>query len=135
MPTRPNEWQKEHWGDSLKWFFQEISAGDIAGPKLRSAIRRRHLAHNTEKAYMGWLRRFQAFLHPKEVMESEAGEVVNFLTYLAEEKRISPTGQNQCCNALLFFFRNVREQPNVDFRGRPELKKREGCQLFYPKRK
>jgi hypothetical protein len=36
---------------------------------------------------MGWLRRFQAFLHPKEVMESEAKEVVNFLTYLAEEKK------------------------------------------------
>ena len=75
---------------------QEISARDIAGPELRTAIRRRHLAYTTEKAYMGWLRRFQAFLHPKEVMESKAVEVVNFLTYLAEEKRISPTGQNQC---------------------------------------
>ena len=124
LPARPNEWQKKQWGDSLKWFFQEISARDIAGPKLRSAIRRRHLAYTTEKAYMGWLRRFQAFLHPKEVMESEAGEVVNFLTYLAEEKRISPTGQNQCFNALLFFFRYVKEQPNVDFRGATRAKKR-----------
>jgi len=116
LPTKPDDWQKKQWGDALKWFFQEITARDIAGPKLRRALRRRHLAYTTEKAYMGWLRRFQAFLHPIEVMESEAGEVVNFLTYLAEEKRISPTGQNQCFNALLFFFRHVREQPNVDFR-------------------
>ena len=88
LPTKPNDWQKKQWGDALKWFFQEITARDIAGPKLRRAIRRRHLAYTTEKAYMGWLRRFQAFLHPIKVMKSEAEEVVNFLTYLAEEKRI-----------------------------------------------
>ncbi len=124
LPTRPNEWQKMQCGDALKWFFQEISARDIVGPKLRSAIRRRHLAYTTEKTYMGWLCRFQAFLHPREVMEPEAGEVVSFLTYLAEEKRISPKGQNQCFNALLFFFRYVREQPDIDFRRATRAKKR-----------
>lgn len=38
-------------------------------------------------------------------MEAEWGDVVRFLTYLAEEREIVPTGQNQCFNALLFFFR------------------------------
>ena len=124
LPAQPEDWKKAQWGNALKWFFEVVATKDIAGPHLRSAIRRRHLAYTTEKAYMGWLRRFQVFLHPKEVMEAESPEVVNFLTYLAEEKKIAPTGQNQCFNALLFFFRYVREQPNVDFRGATRAKKR-----------
>ena len=90
---------------------------------MRSAIRRRHLAYTTEKAYMGWLRRFHVSPSMLEVMESVAGEVVNFLTYLAEEKNIT-NWANQCFNALLFFFRYVREQSNVDFRGRPEQRRK-----------
>lgn len=65
----PEDWQKAQWGDALKWFFEELAARDVAGAKLRSALRRRHLAYTTEKAYMSWLRRFQAFLHPKEAMD------------------------------------------------------------------
>jgi len=121
----PEDWQKAQWGDALKWFFEELAARDVAGAKLRSALRRRHLAYTTEKAYMGWLRRFQAFLHPKEAMDSESGDVVRFLTYLAEVKELAPTGQNQCFNALLFFFRYVREQPDVDFQGATRAKKRQ----------
>ncbi len=121
----PEDWQKAQWGDALKWFFEELAARDVAGAKLRSALRRRHLAYTTEKAYMGWLRRFQAFLHPKEAMGSESADVVRFLTYLAEEKELAPTGQNQCFNALLFFFRYVREQPDVDFQGATRAKKRQ----------
>jgi integron integrase len=122
--ANPKDWQKAQWGNALKWFFEEMAVRDVAGPKLRSAIRRRHLAYTTEKAYMGWMRRFQVFLHPKEVMEANSGEVVKFLTYLAEEEEIAATGQNQCFNALLFFFRYVREQSNVNFQGATRAKKR-----------
>jgi hypothetical protein len=38
-------------------------------------------------------------------MEAEWGDVVRFLTYLAEEREIAPTGQNQCFNA---FFLSLR---------------------------
>jgi hypothetical protein len=34
------------------------------------------------------------------------------------------TGQNQCFNALLFFFRYAREQSNVNFQGATRAKKR-----------
>jgi integron integrase len=125
LAAKPEDWQKAQWGDALKWFFQELVEVDQAGPQLRSALRRRHLAYATEKAYMGWLRRFQAFLCPKDAMVSESGDVVRFLTYLAEELAIAPTGQNQCFNALLFFFRYVREMPDVDFQGATRAKKRQ----------
>ena len=113
------------WGDALKWFFDELTARDVAGAKLRSALRRRHLAYTTEKAYIAWLRRFQVFLHPKEAMASESADVVRFLTYLAEVQELAPTGQNQCFNALLFFFRHVRGQTDVNFQGATRAKKRQ----------
>jgi len=125
LPSRPEDWQLVQWSAAMKWFFEELAARDVAGAKLRSALRRRHLAYTTEKAYMAWLRRFQAFLHPKEAMGSESGDVVRFLTYLAEVQELAPTGQNQCFNALLFFFRYVREQPDVDFQGATRAKKRQ----------
>lgn len=125
LMSDPEEWQKAQWGDALKWFFEELVAQDRAGPALRSALRRRHLAYATEKAYMGWLRRFEAFLYPKDAMVAESGDVVRFLTYLAEEREIAPTGQNQCFNALLFFFRYVLEQSDVDFQGATRAKKRQ----------
>jgi integron integrase len=58
-------------------------------------------------------------------MEAESADVVRFLTYLAEDKALAATGQNQCFNALLFFFRHVREQPDVEFQGATRAKKRQ----------
>ena len=64
---------------------------------------------------MAWVRRFQAFLHPKDAMNATEEGVVRFLSYLAEESEIAATGQNQCFNALLFFFRHVLGKVEVDF--------------------
>lgn len=125
LATNPEEWQKKQWAAALKWFFEELVPRDRAGPAFRRVMRQRHLAYATEKAYMGWLRRFEAFLYPQDAMAAESGDVVRFLTYLAEEKDIASTGQNQCFNALLFFFRHVRGQPDVDFRGATRAKKRQ----------
>ncbi|MGC6423508.1 MAG: integron integrase [Lentimonas sp.] len=123
--ANPEDWQEAQWADALRWFFEELIARDEAGRRMRRAIRRRHLAYATEKAYMGCVRRFQAFIHPKDAMSAESGDVVRFLTYLAEEKEISPSGQNQSFNALLFFFRYVLNQPEVDFSGATRAKKRQ----------
>ena len=95
MPRQSTDWQKEQWGSALNWFFNDLTSRDRVGPAMRRAIRQRHLAYATEKAYMAWLRRFQAFLHPKDAMDATAEEVVRFLSYLAEESEIAATGQNQ----------------------------------------
>ena len=116
--------QRKQWGDALRCFFNDLVAHDYVGTEMRKAIRQRHLAYTTEKAYIAWLRRFQAFLHPKDAMDANAEEVVRFLSYLAEESEIAATGQNQCFNALLYFFRYVLKQENVDFRGATRAKKR-----------
>jgi integron integrase len=75
--------------------------------QIRSAIRARHYSVRTEESYAGWIRRFIVFhgkRHPNEMGESE---IETFLTFLATDKKVSASTQNQALAALLFLYRNV----------------------------
>src|SRR5882724_3064484 len=76
------------------------------GPRLldrvRERIRTRHYSRRTEKAYVGWIRRYILFhgrRHPRE-MGSE--ELSRFLSSLAVDAKVSASTQNQALAALLF---------------------------------
>jgi integron integrase len=61
----------------------------------------------TEKAYVGWIKRFIFFhnkRHPIEMGEIEIGQ---FLSSLATDARVSASTQNQALNAVLFLYREV----------------------------
>ena len=47
--------QRKQWGDALRCFFNGLVAHDYVGTEMRKAIRQRHLAYTTEKAYIAWL--------------------------------------------------------------------------------
>ena len=75
--------------------------------RLRLALRSRHYSRRTGKTYLMWVRRFIFFhkvRHPAEMAEPEINA---FLTYLAVEKRVSASTQNQALSALLFLYRHV----------------------------
>jgi hypothetical protein len=70
--------------------------------QVRNAIRVRHYSIRTEQAYVDWIRRFILFhgkRHPNELGEAEVGR---FLTWLAVERNVAPSTQNQALNALVF---------------------------------
>ena len=73
----------------------------------RSRMRLKHLSHRTEKAYLGWIRRFVEFNRRRHPRELGKVEVEAFLTYLAVERRVSAATQNQALGALLFLYRHV----------------------------
>ncbi|MFK8031198.1 MAG: integron integrase [Gammaproteobacteria bacterium] len=78
---------------------------------VRDAIRLRHYARSTEKAYLFWIERFIRYHnmnHPKNMHDTE---VIQFLTYLAVEQNVAPSTQNQAYNALLFMYRHVLAKP------------------------
>jgi integron integrase len=90
-------------------------AEETRPPKLlqqvRSALRVRHLSRRTERAYVGWVRRFvvhHGLRHPREL---GAAEVRAFLSDLAVRLRVSASTQNQALAALLFLYRDVLRQP------------------------
>jgi site-specific recombinase XerD len=75
--------------------------------QVRNAARLRHLSRRTEEAYIHWVRRFVLFhdkRHPRDVGGPEISE---FLYWLAVERRVSASTQNQALGALLFLYRNV----------------------------
>lgn len=84
--------------------------------QLREAIRTKHLSLDTEKAYVGWYKRFVRFYRDPESgqmrhpAEMGAEEVSAFLTHLAVNREVRAATQNQALNALVFLYRNVLGQ-------------------------
>lgn len=79
--------------------------------QMRIEIRRRNYSYRTEQAYTGWVVRYVKFhhiTHPKKMAEKQ---VVEFLNYLANERKVAASTQNQALCALLFLYEHVLEQP------------------------
>ncbi|MBN2429404.1 MAG: phage integrase N-terminal SAM-like domain-containing protein [Deltaproteobacteria bacterium] len=91
---------------------------------LSSEIKLRHYSPKTLKAYSGWLQKFQNFTKSKEIGQLSPLDVKAFLTFLAVEKKVSSSSQNQAFNALLFFFRHVLKTELGDLRDVPRAKRK-----------
>ena len=75
--------------------------------QVRDAIRTRHYSRATERAYIGWIRRFILFNDKKHPDLLGAAEVSRYLSTLATRYRVSASTQNQALSALLFLYKNV----------------------------
>ncbi len=78
---------------------------------VRYKVRARRLSRRTERAYVGWIKRFVRYhrlRHPRELGEVE---VAAFLNHLAAERRVAPSTQMQALCALLFLYEHVLERP------------------------
>ncbi len=92
--------------------------------RVKMRMRVRQYSPRTEKAYVGWIRRFILFhgrRHPGEMGERE---VTEFLTHLATERRVAASTQNQALSALLFLYvevldRNLGEIDSIPHARRP----------------
>ena len=96
----------------------------LPNPKARlkdqfhEVARFRHLSYRTETAYWDWVVRFLKFhreragswQHPRDL---GSRGVTPFLTWLATERNVSISTQNQALNALLFLYREVLALPMV----------------------
>ena len=78
--------------------------------EFRKSLRLRHRSYSTEKSYVFWLRSFLAFLEGNSLESLAVKDIQNFLSYLAVERSVSPSTQNQALNALIYFFRNVLDK-------------------------
>ena len=79
--------------------------------QVRDVMRVKHYAFRTELSYISWIKRFILFhqkRHPKDMGETE---VEAFLTWLAVEKNVAKSTQNQAFNALIFFYREILDRP------------------------
>jgi len=75
--------------------------------RLSEEIRVRHYSPKTVACYYGWAKKFQAYVLSKPPALLDTDDVKRYLTWLATEKEVAASTQNQAFNALLFFYRNV----------------------------
>lgn len=94
--------------------------------EVRRVCRIRHMSRRTEKTYINWIVRFFRFLHMKHPSKLEDQDIVDFLSYLAEVRRVAPTTQNQALGALLFLYKRVLGMDTTRIEGfkRPKRKRR-----------
>jgi integron integrase len=78
--------------------------------RVRAALRARHGSRRTEKAYVGWIRRYILFHGKRHPAEMGAAEITQFLSALAVQRNVAASTQNQALSALLFLYRHVLEQ-------------------------
>ena len=86
----------------------------VWGSELRrafhTAARMRQLAARTEKAYLGWTRRFLTRCGNRHPAALGREQVIAFLGELATRGRVSASTQNQALAALLFLYEGVLEK-------------------------
>jgi site-specific recombinase XerD len=78
--------------------------------QVRYAIRTRHYSRRTEKTYVGWIRRYILFHGQRHPAEMGAAEITSFLSWLAVDRNVSASTQNQALSALLFLYSAVLER-------------------------
>ena len=84
---------------------------------VRRAVRVRHYSVSTEKAYLYWVEffiRYHRMRHPSELDDED---VAQFLSFLANERQVAASTQNQALNALVFLYGKVLGQPLGELQG------------------
>ena len=78
--------------------------------QVRQTIRRKHYSLRTEATYIDWIKRYIFFHRKRHPKEMGAAEMEQFLNYLAVEKGVAASTQNQALSALVFLYREVLRQ-------------------------
>lgn len=91
----------------------------MTAPKLldhvREVIRMKHYSIRTEQAYVHWIVRYIRYHGLRHPDALGASDVSAFLSYLAKERRVSASTQNQALAAILFLYKEVlrKELPRL----------------------
>jgi hypothetical protein len=70
--------------------------------QVREKIRFKHYSLSTENTYLSWIKQFILYHSKRHPADMGAAEVESFLTYLATQRQVSSSTQNQALSAILF---------------------------------
>ena len=74
---------------------------------VREHLRAKRYSLKTEKSYLRWIKafiRYHDYQHPEKLKESD---IDDYLSYLANTKRVSASTQNQALCALVFLYKKI----------------------------
>lgn len=83
----------------------------MAPPKLldqvRNTIRSKHYSYRTEQTYIRWITRYIHFHHTRHPKHLTGEHINAYLSYLATDRQVAASTQNQARHAILFLYREV----------------------------
>jgi len=79
--------------------------------KLKEEIRRRNYSYRTEKSYKQWIVKYVKFHNMRHPDKLNEDDVVSFLNFLANQKNVSASTQNQALSAIVFLYKNILNKP------------------------
>ena len=81
--------------------------------EMRDLMRRRHYSIHTERAYRDWVKRYVRFhgMRSRDDLRDGEEKIEAFLTYLARDRQVAASTQNQAMNALVFLYKHVLREP------------------------
>lgn len=90
---------------------------------LITEVRVRHYSIRTEQAYVNWAKRFLAYHGVKDPAQLKPDHVRKYLNFLATDRDVSASTQNQALNAIVFLFTDVMKLDPGDFHDFARAKK------------
>ena len=81
--------------------------------QVREAIRTKHYSYRTEQTYVEWIKRFILFHQKRHPKDMGVDEVQAYITYLANERSVAASTQNQALSAILFLYKYVLQKEIV----------------------
>lgn len=125
LTKRKEEWQVTQAGKAIRiyQFYETHKNRSLTGHNAKSneqwkavademinILRLKQRSLDTEKVYIYWLRMFYRFLDGSSPFTLDDTHVKDFLTYLAVERHVASSTQNQAFNAILFLYRHVLDK-------------------------
>lgn len=78
--------------------------------QVSEALRTKHYAYRTEQTYIDWIKRYIIFHKKRHPKDMDAEEIREFIAYLAAERKVATSTQNQALSAILFLYRTVLQK-------------------------
>jgi integron integrase len=75
--------------------------------KVTRAIEAKHYSPKTSQAYTRWIRRFIIYHDKRHPKDLGGPEVSKFLSYLATDRKVAASTQNQALSAILFLYKEI----------------------------
>jgi site-specific recombinase XerD len=71
--------------------------------QLRSVMITKHYSSSTISSYSAWIKKYILYFDKKHPNELNESHINKYLTFLAVNKKVSASTQNQALNAILFY--------------------------------
>lgn len=105
---------------------------DQAVEVLRNTVRFKQYSLTTERAYIGWLRRYCNYCFRSQATTTE-GKIEGFLSELARVHNVSASTQRQALNAIVFFYKHCKKVDVGDFADFARAKKPKKIPVVFSK--